>query len=82
MSDPKAPMPARRRYRRRLTREKRRAKTYAFYREIAPGEREDPRYPWPRLALRQYRQGMPKPLQGWPDAYPPYTASLNGEKWP
>ncbi len=49
-------MAARRRYRRRLTRQKARAKTYAFYRQIAPEAVEDPRYPWPRLAVSQFRK--------------------------
>lgn len=46
---------ARRSWRRARTRQRRRNKTAAFYQQIAPGAVEDPRYPWPRLALQQFR---------------------------
>ncbi len=45
-----------RRFRRRETKRKRRAKTVAFYQQIAPSAVQDPRYPWPLLALEQYRR--------------------------
>jgi hypothetical protein len=52
----KGTMAMRRWWRRCRTRERRRAKTYAFYHRIAPDAREDPRYPWPRLALAQFKR--------------------------